>query len=110
MGDVYRARDVRLRREVALKVFEHAASLEPINRIEAEARAASVLNHPNIVTVYGVGEDGDTALHRNGARPRTVVARPAVRSPLPEPQALDIAVQLAEAVSARMPAESCTAT
>ena len=100
MGDVYRARDVRLRREVALKVFEHAASLEPINRIEAEARAASALNHPNIVTVYGVGEDGDTAYIAmelvHGRSLRDLLSE----APLPEPQALDIAVQLAEAVSA----------
>jgi Tol biopolymer transport system component len=57
MGEVYRARDPRLRREAAIKVLPAAYAEDPesLRRFEHEARAASALNHPNIVTVYDVG-------------------------------------------------------
>jgi TolB-like protein len=100
MGDVYRARDVRLRREVALKVFENAAALEPVARMEAEARAASILNHPNIVTIYGVGEDGDTAWIAMELVRGRLLRDLLSKAPLPVPRVLDIAVQLAEALAA----------
>ncbi len=57
MGEVYRARDTRLGREVAVKVLPSAllANSESLRRFESEARAASALNHPNILVVYDVG-------------------------------------------------------
>ncbi|MFN8095388.1 MAG: protein kinase [Vicinamibacteria bacterium] len=68
MGEVYRARDPRLGREVAVKVLPShvASSPERLKRFEREARAAAALNHPNILTVYDVGTarvgvDGDGA-------------------------------------------------
>jgi len=58
MGEVYRAKDVRLSRDVALKVLhaEVAADSARVRRFEQEAKAAGVLNHPNIVAVYDTGE------------------------------------------------------
>jgi Tol biopolymer transport system component len=62
MGEVYRARDTRLHRFVAIKILHKATALDPDRqrRFAEEAVAASALNHPNIVTVYDVGADGDT--------------------------------------------------
>jgi serine/threonine protein kinase len=58
MGEVYRSRDLRLKREVALKMLPpvFAASRDRIKRFEREARAAAAINHPNICTLYEVGE------------------------------------------------------
>ncbi len=58
MGEVYRARDVRLHREVAVKVLPGSFSDDPdrLRRFEQEARAASALNHPGILTIHDFGE------------------------------------------------------
>jgi serine/threonine-protein kinase len=63
MGEVYRARDKRLDREVAIKILSPALAsrADHVRRFEQEARAASSLNHPNIVTIYDVGFEGDLA-------------------------------------------------
>jgi eukaryotic-like serine/threonine-protein kinase len=63
MGEVYRARDTRLGREVAIKVLPAEFSEDPerLKRFEQEARAASALNHPNIVSVHDVGREGATS-------------------------------------------------
>src|SRR5580765_964372 len=57
MGEVYRARDARLDREVAIKLLptDVASDADRLQRFEQEARATSALNHPNILTVYDIG-------------------------------------------------------
>ena len=60
MGEVYRARDTRLGRDVAIKILPRAFIADPdrLARFEREARVLAALNHPNIATIHGVEETG----------------------------------------------------
>jgi serine/threonine protein kinase len=72
MGVVYKARDTHLDRFVAIKVLppEKVADPERKRRFVQEAKAASALNHPNIIHVYDISSQGGRRFHRHGARGR----------------------------------------
>src|SRR5262245_61706859 len=102
MGEVYRARDERLGREVAVKVLVHGASSDTdrLRRFEQEAKTAGALNHPNLITIHDTGQhegqpyivfellEGGTLRQRLG------------HGALPVARALDYAVQIAEGLAA----------
>jgi serine/threonine-protein kinase len=78
MGEVYRARDTRLDRTVAVKIIPHALSSDPLRRqrFEREARAISALQHPNICTLYDVGfQDGSDYMVMEYLEGETLAAR-----------------------------------
>lgn len=99
MGEVFLAEDSRLSRKVALKFLipALAGDAERMQRFIQEARAASALNHPNIVTVYEVGE-GDPAFIATEFV-EGITLRERMARPIPLPEALDLAVQLVSAIA-----------
>ena len=102
MGEVYRARDTRLGRDVAIKVLpaEFAGDPDRLRRFEQEAQAVAALNHPNIVSLYDIGTyEGSPylvseLLEGESLRQRLTVA------PLPPPKAMELAVQIAQGLAA----------
>jgi serine/threonine protein kinase len=102
MGEVYRARDTRLGRMVALKVLRSGANPELLRRLDREARAASALNHPNIVHIYDVGEaaPGGGAHYVVMELVEGETLRRRLRSgPRPMPELLDLGAQLADGLA-----------
>src|SRR5678809_1257264 len=100
MGVVYRARDLKLRREVALKVLPDAVALDPerVARFRREATVLASLNHPNIGAIYGFEDSGDVhALVLELVDGPTLADRIA-EGPIPADEALPIAKQIAEAL------------
>jgi hypothetical protein len=102
MGEVYRARDTRLGREVALKVISDGAALdsERLQRFEQEARLAGSLNHPNLVVVYDVGSEGGAPFLVTELLEGESLRHRLSRSRLPLKTALELGVQLAEGLAA----------
>ena len=102
MGEVYRARDTRLKREVALKVLppKWMADAERKRRFEREARAASALNHPNIVTIHDIDQvDGVSFIAMEYLAGKTL-DQVIPKAGLPVQEALKYAIEIAGALAA----------
>jgi serine/threonine-protein kinase len=102
MGEVYRARDTRLKRDVALKILPESVAADPdrLARFQREAEVLASLNHPHIAAIHGFEESGPThALVLEFVEGETLADRIA-RGPIPVGEAVPIARQIAEALEA----------
>ncbi len=102
MGEVYRARDPRLGREVAIKVLPArvAGDAEALARFEREARAVAVLSHPNILAIHDFGVEQGTAFSVTEMLEGETLRERLAGSPLPVRKALDYASQIARGLAA----------
>ncbi|HET8646517.1 MAG TPA: protein kinase, partial [Vicinamibacteria bacterium] len=100
MGEVYRARDARLDRDVAVKVIGGHPTPEHVQRLEREARAVGALNHPNIMAVYDIGtaEDGHPYVVSELLEGHTLRSR--LSEPMSARKAVEYAVQIARGLAA----------
>jgi eukaryotic-like serine/threonine-protein kinase len=102
MGEVYRARDTRLSRDVALKILPEsfARDADRLRRFEQETQAVAALNHPNIVAIYDVGEYNNVPFLISelleGESLRAVINR----GPIPPRKVVEYAVQVAKGLAA----------
>ena len=102
MGEVYRARDTQLDREVAIKVLPEAFTTDPerLARFEREAKVLAALNHPNISSIYGLEKiDGKQFLVLELVEGETLAERIA-RGKIPVDESVEFACQLAEGLAA----------
>jgi len=101
MGEVYRARDARLDRSVAIKILPAAFSAESerLNRFEQEARSASALNHPNIITIHELGQVGSTHYIAMELVEGKTLRELLVSALLPMRKIIEIAAQVAEGLT-----------
>ena len=101
MGEVYRARDPKLGRDVALKVLPPDVASDPERRLrfEQEARAASSLNHPHIVTVHDIGASDSTLYIAMELVDGQTVREMLGSGPLPTKRLLDLAIQAADGLA-----------
>jgi serine/threonine protein kinase len=101
MGKVYRAKDLKLDRDVAIKVLREELATDPerLRRFEQEARSASALNHPNIITIYDIGKHETTPYiameYVEGRTLRELLAD----GPLPTKKLLQLATQITEGLA-----------
>jgi serine/threonine protein kinase len=101
MGEVYCARDTRLHREVAIKTLsvERLAQPEALARFEREARSASALNHPNIVTIYELGHVNSTRYIAMELVDGETLRRSLASGPIPFRKSVALAAQIADALA-----------
>src|SRR5580658_3354637 len=101
MGEVYRAHDTRLKRSVAIKILpaEFSADRDRLHRFEREARSASGLNHPNIITIYELGQDGSTRYIAMELVEGKTLGELLVAGLLPIRKVIEIATQVAEGLA-----------
>jgi Tol biopolymer transport system component len=102
MGEVYRARDTRLGREVALKVLPESFSSDAdrLRRFEQEARAVAALNHPNILAIHDIGEQGGSPFIVSELLEGSSLRAELEHGPLPPRKASDYAAQIAQGLAA----------
>jgi len=102
MGEVYRARDTRLLRDVALKLLPQSFTTDPdrLRRFEQEARAVAALNHPNIVSVYDVGNEGGVHYIVSELLEGDTLRQLISPSGMAARKATELAVQLAQGLAA----------
>jgi serine/threonine protein kinase/Flp pilus assembly protein TadD len=102
MGGVFLAHDARLGREIALKLLpaEFTWNRDRLHRFEQEARAASALNHPNIVTIHEIGDDGDLHFIAMEFVDGVTLRERMARGRLNLGEALNVAIQVASALAA----------
>ena len=102
MGEVFRARDERLGRDVALKLIRPASSDNPdhLRRFEQEARAAAALNHPNILAIYDVGFEGTVPYIVSELLEGKNLRHRLCEGPIPMREAVDYALQIAQGLTA----------
>src|SRR5512136_618564 len=102
MGEVYRARDTRLGRDVAIKVLppEFASDADRLHRFEQEARAAGQLNHPNILSVFDVGTHGGAPYIVTELLEGETLSERLRQGSLPVRKAVEIAMQIAHGLAA----------
>jgi len=102
MGEVFLAQDTRLGRKVALKLLrtEFTTNKERLRRFQQEARAASSLNHPNILTIHEIGQDDSLHFMATEYVEGETLRHHISREPMTLGQALDVAIQVAGALAA----------
>ncbi|MFB3099778.1 MAG: protein kinase, partial [Acidimicrobiia bacterium] len=102
MGEVYRARDTKLKREVAIKVLPEELSADPdrLARLEREAHLLAALNHPNIATIHSLEQHEDTRFLVLELVKGESLEQRLAKGPLPPEAALDLCKQIAEALEA----------
>jgi hypothetical protein len=102
MGQVYRARDARLSRDVAIKTLTGADAADPerVRRFETEAKAAGTLDHPNLLVVYDVGREGAVSYIVSELLEGETMRERLRNGPLPEREAIDYAMQIARGLAA----------
>src|SRR4029453_7218071 len=93
MGEVYRARDLRLNRHVALKVIASSDDAEARRRLLSEARAAAAVNHPNICQIFEIGEEPDPLFTTMELLSGETLADRILRGPMAVSQVIPLAVE-----------------
>ena len=102
MGEVWKARDTRLNREVAIKVLPEKVASDPaaLARFEREAKAVAALSHPNVLGLFDIGKDGQTAYAVTELLVGETLRQRLAEGPLPQRKALEYALQVAQGLAA----------
>nr|MDQ5870862.1 serine/threonine protein kinase [Acidobacteriota bacterium] len=102
MGEVYRARDTKLERDVAIKVLPERLASDPaaLGRLEREARAVAALSHPNVLGIYDLGRDGSVTYVAMELLQGESLRQSLDEGPLPQRKALEYGLQIAQGLAA----------